>query len=212
MTQAKEPAAGRWGNLLPQEERILSDVSRRLASDGSLDEVMAALSGGVRELLQADGATLALREGDLCYDAEGDAISPLWKRRRVPMNACVSGWCMSRRQPIAVADIQQDPRIPADAFRPNFVRGLAMAPVGRSEPVAALGAYWQEPHLVEPGDLHRLQALADATSAAQSLGDQPERARTPAGAARSSCRARTASCWTPSWWISPSARSPRARA
>lgn len=82
------------------------------------------------------------------------------------MNACISGWCMSRRQPIAVADIQQDPRIPADAFRPNFVRGLAMAPVGRSEPVAALGAYWSEPHLAGPGDLHRLQALADATSVA----------------------------------------------
>lgn len=79
MTQAEEPAAGRRGNLPPQEERILSGVNRQLANAGSLEEVMAALRGGVRELLRADGATLALREGDLCYDAEGDAISPLWR-------------------------------------------------------------------------------------------------------------------------------------
>src|SRR6516165_5474008 len=73
---------------------------------------------------------------------------------------------MTNRQSVALADIYQDPRIPADAYRPTFVRSLAMAPVGRNEPVAALGAYWAEPHQPRPDEIERLQAIADTAALA----------------------------------------------
>jgi len=45
------------------------------------------------------------------------------------MSACISGWTMLNRQPAVIEDIYADPRIPADAYRPTFVRSLAMVPI-----------------------------------------------------------------------------------
>jgi two-component sensor histidine kinase len=139
---------------------------QQLCRARSQEEVMAIVSHGVRSLLQADGATFVLRDGDRCYYAEEDAISPLWKGRRFPMNACISGWCMMNHKPVAVPDIYQDARVPADAYRPTFVRSLAMAPVGERDSIAALGAYWSEKRETTPEELARLQAIADAASLA----------------------------------------------
>ena len=103
---------------------------------------MQITTQAARTLLQADGITFVLREGDLCYYAAEDAISPLWMGRRFPLDACISGWCMIEGKTAVIADIYQDPRIPHDAYRPTFVRSLAMVPVRLKDPVAAIGAYW----------------------------------------------------------------------
>jgi hypothetical protein len=144
----------------------LLGIVRRLARARTQEEIMTVVSHGVRALLDADGATFVLRDGDRCYYAEEDAISPLWKGRRFPMKACVSGWCMQHRQPVAIADIYQDARVPPDAYRPTFVRSLAMAPVGADEPLAALGAYWSEVRQPTPEELERLKTIADAAALA----------------------------------------------
>ncbi len=146
------------------DEQPLVEIRRRLAHARSRAEVMAILSQAVRDLLGADGATLVLREGDQCLYVEDDAISPLWKGRRFPMSAHISGWCMANRRSVAIPDIDEDPRIPADTYRPSFVRSLAMAPVGLDEPIAALGASWAEAHQPRPEELERLQAIADAAA------------------------------------------------
>lgn len=127
---------------------------------------MTVVSRGVRTLLQADGAAFVLRDGDRCYFAEEDAVSPLFKGQRIPMSACAAGWCMMNRQPMAIPDIYQDARVRADVYRPTFVRSLAMAPVGEDQAVAALGAYWSERHQPTDEELERLQAIADAASLA----------------------------------------------
>ena len=43
------------------------------------------------KLVGADGATFVLRDGDCCYYVDEDAISPLWKGQRFPLEACISG-------------------------------------------------------------------------------------------------------------------------
>lgn len=125
---------------------------------------MAVVTHAIRTLLKADGATFVLRDGSRCFYVEEDAISPLWKGQRFPMSACISGWCMLHSQAVAIPDIQRDPRIPQEAYRPTFVRSLAMAPVRRDAPLAALGAYWSEAREIQPGDLELLQAIADSTA------------------------------------------------
>jgi two-component sensor histidine kinase len=163
-------------------------IMRRLSSARTLDEIMTVVSAGVRALLQADGATFVLREGERCFYAEEDAVSPLWRGRRFPLSACISGWCMLNRQSVAVADIYQDDRIPADTYRPTFVRSLAMAPVGRDEPVAALGAYWAEVREPRAEEVELLQDIADAAALAvanvQLRQGAPQPAPSPAPAAR----------------------------
>src|SRR5262249_51577428 len=95
-----------------------------------------------------------------------DAIAPLWKGRRFPASACISGWTMLHREPAVIPDIYADPRIPADAYRPTFVKSLAMVPIRLEQPIGAIGNYWADRRHVEPEELRLLQALAHSTSIA----------------------------------------------
>jgi signal transduction histidine kinase/CheY-like chemotaxis protein len=119
-----------------------------------------------RELTGADGATFVLREGDCCHYVDEDAISPLWKGQRFPMSTCISGWSMLNGKSAVIPDIYNDPRIPADAYRPTFVKSLAMVPIRTSAPIGAIGNYWAQHHVCTAEELYLLEALANTTSVA----------------------------------------------
>jgi two-component sensor histidine kinase len=144
----------------------LAAVMRRLSNARSLTEIMDAVTHAARTLLQADGATFVLRDGDRCFYADEDAVSPLWKGQRFPMSACVSGWCMIHGEPVTIPDIYKDPRIPADAYRPTFVRSLMMVPVRPEAPIAAMGVYWSVVRQATPAELERLQIIASSAELA----------------------------------------------
>ncbi len=72
-------------------EQLLAAV-RDLSFCRTVADVMGIVQREARALTAADGVTFVLREGDRCYYAEENAIAPLWKGRRFPMSACVSGW------------------------------------------------------------------------------------------------------------------------
>ncbi|WP_211365424.1 GAF domain-containing sensor histidine kinase [Polyangium fumosum] len=164
-----EPA--RLGEGARAEGREPSPVSLvGVVQDLSLVRDMPALMEVVRkaarELTGADGATFVLRDGDLCYYAEENAIEPLWKGRRFPMTACISGWSMIHREAVVIEDIYEDPRIPFEAYRPTFVKSLCMVPIRTKAPIGAIGNYWATRHLTTPYELALLQALANSTSVA----------------------------------------------
>lgn len=147
-------------NLVPQ--RILG----ALESAADLTEVGHIVRTAARGLTGAMGATFVLRDVDQCFYADEDAIAPLWKGQRFPMTSCISGWAMLHGTTAVVPDIEDDSRIPLEAYRPTFVRSLAMAPVGTPEPVAAIGAYWSVPRTPTADELAALEALAAATGRA----------------------------------------------
>ena len=142
--------------------QAVQDLS--LARD--LDTIMAIVRRAARELTGADGATFVLRDGDQCHYADEDAIAPLWKGKRFPLEACISGWAMLNKQSAVIEDIYADPRIPADAYRPTFVKSLAMVPIRVSAPIGAIGNYWAHRHQPTPEEVEVLQALANTTSVA----------------------------------------------
>lgn len=109
----------------------LIGVVQQLSLARDVAAVTDIVRSAARSLTGADGATFVLRDGDQCFYAEEDAIAPLWKGQRFPMSACISGWVMLNGQPAVIDDIYADPRIPADAYRPTFVKSLAMVPVRR---------------------------------------------------------------------------------
>src|SRR2546427_2508336 len=146
-------------------ERLVG-VGQGLSLAWDLDRIMAVVRCAARELTGADGATFVLRDGDQCHYVEEDAIAPLWKGRRFPMNTCISGWVMLNRQPAVIEDIYADPRIPADAYRPTFVKSLVMVPIRTSDPVGAIGNYWATRRQPRAEEVRLLQALADSTSGA----------------------------------------------
>jgi len=129
-------------------------------------QLLARIAELARDLIGADGATIVLRDGDHCYYADENAISPLWKGRRFPMSACISGWVMLNKMPAVIPDIYFDIRIPTDAYRATFVKSLAMVPVRRFAPIAAIGNYWADRREPTKQDVGTLQVLADAVAAA----------------------------------------------
>jgi two-component system CheB/CheR fusion protein len=144
----------------------LSSLILRLSLARGVAEVMDIVRSDVRRLLGADGVTFVLRDGDSCFYADEDAISPLWKGQRFPAETCISGWAMIHRQPAVIEDIYRDPRIPVDAYRLTFVRSLVMVPVGRDNPVAAIGTYWATKRRASQAEVERLELIADAAAAA----------------------------------------------
>jgi signal transduction histidine kinase/ActR/RegA family two-component response regulator len=163
-TDAKHPVAlSGWYEAAMEQ---LVSVVQELSQARDLEAVMAITREAARELTRADGATFVLRDGDQCFYADESAISPLWKGCRFPMSACISGWVMLNARCAVIEDIYADPRIPADAYRPTFVKSLAMVPIRRSEPIGAIGNYWATRRLPTQKEVAILQALADTTSVA----------------------------------------------
>jgi two-component system CheB/CheR fusion protein len=146
-------------------ERLV-DVVQELSQVHDVDAVTAIVRDAARNLTGADGATFVLRDGDQCYYAEENAIAPLWKGKRFPMSVCVSGWVMEHGKSTVIEDIYKDPRVLTEAYRPTFVKSLAMVPIRREAPIGAIGNYWATQRLPTVEEVAILQALADTTSVA----------------------------------------------
>ncbi|RFB79468.1 diguanylate cyclase [Methylovirgula sp. 4M-Z18] len=144
----------------------LVGVVQELSLARDLAGVMAIVRRAARDLTGADGATFVLKDGDECYYAEENAISPLWKGSRFPLETCVSGWVMMNRQSTVIENIFQDPRVPVDAYRPTFVRSMAMVPIRTRDPLGAIGNYWAKVYRPPAEQIAILQALADTTAVA----------------------------------------------
>lgn len=148
------------------DTRLLLDAMRGLTGARSAEQVAQVVRHAARALVAADGASFVLKEGELCFYLDEDAIAPLWKGQRFPCSACISGWAMQHRQQVAIADVAEDARIPQELYRPTFVRSMVMTPVCSAAPVAAIGTYWAKPHQASARELQLLKDLADAAALA----------------------------------------------
>lgn len=142
--------------------RVVSDLSQAHNDAAVINIVRTA----ARDLTGADGATLILRDGGNCHYVEENAISPLWKGHRFPMESCISGWVMMNSRPAIIEDIYSDPRIPADLYKPTFVKSLAVVPIRKDNPVGAIGNYWAKKRLPDDKEIAILEALANVTAVA----------------------------------------------
>ena len=149
----------------------LVTVVQRLSLARDLASIMEIVRHEARSLVNADGASFILKDGDLCFYAEEDAVGPLWKGQRFPLETCISGWTMLNHQAAAIEDIYLDARIPHDSYRSTFVKSLVMTPIRTVAPVGAIGVYWAKRHRATAEEIELLQALADSTSIAIEAAD-----------------------------------------
>lgn len=145
---------------------ILTEVVTRLSEAPSLPTLTSVVASAAREIAGADGATFVLRDGDLCHYADEDAISPLWKGSRFPMEMCISGVSMLTGETIVIPDITLDSRIPQDAYRPTFVKSLCMMPIRPGNALGAIGNYWKDGRCPSAEQVKLLQILANSTAVA----------------------------------------------
>lgn len=144
----------------------LIDVVQDLSHARDLDTISQIVRNAARNLTGADGATFVLRDNEQCYYIEENAISPLWKGQKFPIETCVSGWVMLNKTSVTISDIYSDARVPVDAYRPTFVKSMVMVPIRRSQPIGAIGNYWATQRQISSDELKILEALANVTSIA----------------------------------------------
>ena len=156
------------GNVAVSEHGWLALVKavEQFATAADLNDIIAVVRATARDISGADGVCFVLRDGEMCHYVEECAVGPLWKGKRFPLTACISGWCMLNNQSAVIPDIYRDPRIPHDAYRPTFVKSLVMVPVRTTEPIAAIGTYWAAARTFTNDDLALIEALGRSTSAA----------------------------------------------
>jgi len=146
-------------------ERLVKAV-RDLSMARDMASIQDIVRKAAREMTGADGATFVLRDGNFCHYVDEDAISPLWKGKRFPLETCISGWVMLNRQTAIIENIYDDARIPADAYRPTFVQSLAMVPIRTAVPVGAIGNYWAKQQRPRDEQIALLETLANTTAIA----------------------------------------------
>jgi len=146
--------------------KLLDAAADRLGVARSLEEIIAIVRSTARSVCSADGVTFVLRDDGKCHYVEEDAIGPLWKGQKFPMETCISGWTMLNKKTAAIEDIFQDDRIPHDVYRKTFVNSLVMVPVGGATPIAAMGAYWRDKRAFSEDDVKAVEALGAAVSGA----------------------------------------------
>ncbi len=148
------------------ESKTLVQIVSELSKARSLETIVEIVKERSRRLVNSDGVTFILKEGSSCYYVDENAISPLWKGKKFPMQFCVSGWAMIHKKPVVIPDIYQDNRVPIEAYRPTFVKSLVMIPIRASDPIGAIGHYWASTYQASEQDLELLQALAETVSVA----------------------------------------------
>lgn len=170
--------------MTTEQLKLLVKTVQDLSLARNLETIIDIVRVAARQLTGADGATFVLKDNGFCYYVDEDAISPLWKGQRFPMEICISGWAMLNKQSAVIDDIYQDDRIPVEAYRPTFVKSLLMVPIRSVDPIGAIGNYWAQKHAPTPVEIELLQSLANITSvsmenvhAYQELTSQNEKLR-----------------------------------
>ena len=151
------------------ESRTITTLIRtiqNLSKARKLQDVIDNIKHSARLLVNSDGATFVLRDGDESYYADEDAIAPLWKGKRFSMRECIGGWAMLNREQVIIEDVYKDSRIPYEAYMPTFIKSLVMTPVRKDDPIAAIGVYWATHHKATSDEVTLLQTLAETTSVA----------------------------------------------
>ncbi|MBX2970934.1 MAG: GAF domain-containing protein [Cyclobacteriaceae bacterium] len=144
--------------------KLLVSTIQQLSLARDLDAIIEIVQRSARKLTAAEGVTFVLKDKDQCFYANEDAIAPLWKGQRFPLEHCVSGWAMINRSSVVIKDIYADSRVPSEAYEPTFVKSLVIVPIRIMDPVGAIGNYWANEHESTKEEVELLQALADITS------------------------------------------------
>ena len=161
------PAAARDESVAAADAvRTLTDAVNALSDAERTDDVQAIVGTAARRLTGADGATIALRDGDDCVYLDEDAIEPLWKGKRLPLGGCLSGWAMVNRRDAVIEDLYADYRVPRDAYESTFVKSVVTVPIRPTDPLGAIGVYWARPHRATMQELGLVHALADSAAVA----------------------------------------------
>ncbi len=152
--------------MLDPRSLELVEAIQKLSFCRSLSEIIDIVRISARKIARSDGATFILKEGNLCHYVDEDAIGPLFKGKHFPMQSCIGGLSMIKKDVIVVRDIDNDERIPPNTYSSTFVKSLCITPIRIEDPQGAIGLYWKDETVPTADTIRMLSVLANSTSTA----------------------------------------------
>jgi hypothetical protein len=140
----------------------VANLLHDLTAARSQRELMENVTRTARYLLHADGVTFVMREGDHCYCTEEDAITPLWKGKRFPLQTCISGRCIEKHQQVIARDTNR--RALHNVCGQKFIRSLAAIPIQYSQPSSCITSYWFASRKVTRREIYLMKVVANSAS------------------------------------------------
>jgi GAF domain-containing protein len=145
---------------------LLCELNRRLATFGSLDELLTYATSQARTLFDAEGCALLLVDDDArefrfpVSSQRATSTTARLAEIRFPVDRGVAGWVLANGEAVAIGDAQNDPRFyeGVDRDTGTTTRSMLAAPLRTSE--GTIGVIEViNPAGVSDGDLAFLEAL-----------------------------------------------------
>jgi signal transduction histidine kinase/DNA-binding response OmpR family regulator/CHASE3 domain sensor protein len=130
------------------------------------DDVMELIVEQAMQLTEADGAVLALLEGDrfLTRSARGNLST--WVGKSLPVGHTIVGWVSRHREPTLVEDALDDPRVDPNLARTSGNRSMVVLPVLESDtPVGVMMITSKRPRAFSTQDFAVLKIMSGIISA-----------------------------------------------
>lgn len=134
----------------------------RLEAAVTLDDAIAIVAASARRVAAADGVTIMRKVDETVVFAGGDRINQHYGNRAFPITSGISGMAILRNRPIIVPNIALETRVTLNPIATGIVQSVAMFPVGKPLPIAAMGAYWHEPREIDGKTILLLSTLSRA--------------------------------------------------
>ncbi len=155
------------GDASPEHDRyrLLLEVTDRVARTQSLPDALRELARPVLDLTGGELLNLSLHD-----PGRGRMLTQYWKKNEesgeldsFPVDEVASGWAWKHQEPIAIPDIEREPRFPGivPALRNHGVRSYTVLPIGTPfRRYGALGLGKSVPEALKGEDVEFLSRIA----------------------------------------------------
>jgi len=152
---------------LDRLERMIETQSLLVQADLALNPFMQLVIDKLRELTQAQGASVDFVEGEHTVVRRASGAMAGHLGLRIASDASLSGLCVRTGAVQRCADSEADERVDRATCRLLGVRSMIFAPLRRANvTVGVLKVFSQRPQAFDDGDVQMLQLMASAIVAA----------------------------------------------
>jgi signal transduction protein with GAF and PtsI domain len=150
---------------------VLDKVSRAIASDMYLEDILKILVAMTAQLMDAKISSLMLltEKGDELRLAATQSLSEEYtKKPNVKVGQSISGRAVSERKPIAVLNVTRDPTYmyPDLAKKEKLVSMLAVPLIVKGKVIGVLNSYTSKPHEFTEREIKLVSAVANQAAVA----------------------------------------------
>jgi signal transduction protein with GAF and PtsI domain len=148
-----------------QQLGVFQRVSRLMARDMELDDVLHEIVNLVRDFLECDSCLIYLVEdGELVLFATSAPTRQNIGRLRLRLDEGLTGWVARERRLIAISrEAYNDPRFKCfkDLPQDTFEAFLSAPIISQNKVVGVINVQHREPHLHSGGDMEMLSTLGE---------------------------------------------------